>query len=486
MMMKRVLPLILALLLFALPLAHAEGTYGQITLSNFQVGFGAVESVPVDAVLKLGAGLSEGEGLFRADMDLQGGGKSAISASMDAADEALRVKLGGSDLYFTLPYAAMDPYMESQAQYPDAFKDRASFVAFAAKYAAQFSLQPEVKSTQMVTAARKALAAEAAGTEPVTLFGETVTLNRFESKLDGAALGAYLQALAEGEPSLKAPILQMIKGIAESVGLDAPEEAGEIAASAAAILKKTKLDIRADAIFWADTEALGDDAARYAKGIARLFITDLDPADGIDPKFSGLTLELAAVDKGEGEYLSIGLAMPEGGATSLDFHMDSAYRVPKDGGDADSATISLKVKDAETKTDMDIDATYSKTTDKAGVTDAKMAIKMVMLGTPVDYDIAYDGKTAAPDRQEGEVRFNFSTMGVHGSFRCDALLEASPLVPLTDADFEGLEAVDLFNADEETSQRLDLAMQAVGTKAMGVIMATPGVAELISSAQASG
>ncbi len=478
--MKRVLPLILTLLLIALPLAHAEGSYGQITLSNFQVGFGAVESVPVDAVLKLGAGLSEGEGLFRADMDLLGGGKSALAASMDAADEALRVKIGGSDLYFTLPFAAMDPSMESQAQYADAFKDRASFVAFAEKSAEQFSAASEVKSTQMVTAARKALAAEAAGTEPVTLFGETVTLNRFESKLDGAALGAYLQTLAENEPLLKPSIFQMIKGIAESVGLDAPKDAGEIAASAAAILKKAALAIRADAIFWADTESLGDDDARYAKGTAVLTVTDLDPNDGIDPKFSNLTLELAAMDKGAGEFVSIGIKMPEGGSTSLDYQMNTAYRVPEDGGSADSLTLSLKVKDAETKTDMDIDATYGKSTDRAGVSDAKMSMSMEMMGTPVDFDFAYDGKSAAPDRQEGAFRLSFSTMGLHGSLSCDALIEASPLVPLTDADFEGLEAANPFNIEKETSQRISLGMQAVGTKAMGVIMATPGVAKLIN------
>jgi hypothetical protein len=476
MAMKRVLPLVLALLLFTLPLARAEGNYGQITLSNFQVGFGAVESVSVDAVLKLGAGTSEGEGLFRADVALQGGGKSAFDASMDAADEALRVKLGGSNLYFTLPYAAIDPYMESQAQYQDAFKDRASFVAFAAKYAAQ----SEVKSSQMVTAARKALKAEAKGEEKVELFGETVALNRFEAELEGEALGGYLQKLAQAEPLLKPSILQLVKGIAESVGLKGPGDAGEITASAAEILKKTNLAIRADVIFWVDAEALDDEAARYAKGVAVLTVTDLNPNDGIDPKFSRLTLELAAVDAGAGEFVGIGIKMPEGGSTSLDYQMNTAYRVPENGGSADNLTLSIKVKDAETKTDMDIDATYHKATDSAGVADAKMSMSMAVMGTPVDFDFAYDGKTAAPDRQEGALRLSFSTTGLHGSLSCDALVESSPLVPLTDADFAGLEAVDLSNLSAEISQRLNLAMQAVGTKALGVIMATPGVAELIS------
>jgi hypothetical protein len=101
--------------------------------------------------------------------------------------------------------------------------------------------------------------------------------------------------------------------------------------------------------------------------------------------------------------------------------------------------------------------------------------------SPAWNKVTYDGKSAAPGRQEGAFRMNFSTMGIQGSLKCDALLEASPLVPLTDEDFEGLEAANPFNIEKETSQRISLAMQAVGTKAMGVIMATPGVARLINS-----
>ncbi len=479
MTVRHVLILTLILLLALVPTGLAEGVYGQLTLNNFQVTLADNEPVDVDAVLKMGGGYSEEDGLFRVDADMTGGGKTAFTASMDAADEALRVKLGGANIYLTLPYEALDAYTEASGQYEGAFKNRKAFVAFLAKNMSTPSAASTDPFAKPITAARKALKAQKSAEEQVELFWEIMMLRRFDESLDGEEIGSFLEALAEADASLKSGIEALVWDIWNASGVKATKP-DNIADSIASVIEKADLDVRADITCWVDAQALDDDAIQYMKATAKLTVTQPAASKGAKATTTELSIDLSSMDTVDGEYSTLTINSRLDPIYGLSMSYQGNYNVPRGYGTTNFSTMMVNdvVMGVSTPVAM---CSFENVIDSAYLNHAIFTGKAVITGQPLEVNFRYDGKTATADRYEGAVAIDFAVEEFTGSLKFDALLETSPLVPLTDEDYASLTAVNPLDPDDENAQLIMPEMAAVGAKASGVLMTTPGIPHLIST-----
>jgi hypothetical protein len=236
---KRILTVALVLIVALTPFGFAEETYASLTLNNFHFELGNDKPVNVNASVKVGYGGQLPDGPARLDVDIQGGGKQAISGSAFVQDGALRVMLNKSKFYYQIPLADFEKSFFEEAQYEmryapmymysfglDPYDYGYDYYDYYSGYSDQEPVTKEdvqkffdlmgryVNLLQKYSGGeaskefdRKMIAAlnpEAKGVEKVKVFGKSMDLYCFDLTLEEKDFQKYSDAMYAADPEYKA------------------------------------------------------------------------------------------------------------------------------------------------------------------------------------------------------------------------------------------------------------------------------------------
>jgi hypothetical protein len=186
-------------------------------------------------------------------------------------------------------------------------------------------------------------------------------------------------------------------------------------------------------------------------------------------------------DAGTRVAYSMNITPSEGETGSLDLSLDGTFDAPDgNGGTKSNADFTMNFDDVGTASDVAVTMTFDETKDASGVTDCSFGISATGEGQTFDLGFTYDGKTATETSKTGSVTidFNIPEAGT-GTFSCDVALETGELTPLGEADFADKTKIDPITASEEDMAAATTELQGVMFQAMGVLMQTPGLSNIM-------
>lgn len=490
---KRILVFALALMVMAMPVGLAEAGYAALTLSNIHLDVaGMPEPLDIDAALTIGVG-GQDDGTGRLDVELVGGGQPAFSGSAGFDAEKVQAIVGGSSYYFDIPMAALEEMMAGATEVggAPASMDMAKIKRMSENYAKFFKKYENPENTVKFAApVLAAMNAEAKGKEQVELFGEKMELNRFDASLDGAGIGKMYDAIFAADPDLKAFFVDYMAMIKEQAGEDFPIDANDLSGSIAKALKEANIDMKIDFTFWMDTADLTSNDAKAVKEAINVTVTNLKPESDDDVKTVVFPVNVSVLesDKGTQVAMDMNLAPNE---ESMSMTFDATFDAPAaDGGTESTGAFAMKFDAKEDSGDVDVTLDFDAATGADNLPHFKAALKGTGEGQAFDLSIGYVGATATETEQSGTVTVDFNIPDAgKGNLSFDVLLASSEFKPLGPADFDGKTKVNPVSQEPEDLKLMEEAgveLNGVMMQAMGVLMQTPGLSNIMGSMMSSG
>lgn len=490
---KRILVFALALLVMAMPVGLAEAGYGAFTLSNIHLDMaGMSEPLDIDAALTIGVG-GQDDGTGRMDVELIGGGQTAFSGSAGFDAEKVQAIVGGSSYYFEVPMAALESMMTeatgaaTSASGPDMAKVKEmveKYVKVLEKY------KDPADSMKFAAPVLAAMNLESKGKEQVELFGEQMELNRFDASMDGEGIGKMYQAIFDADPDLQALFIDYFTMINTATGEEFPIDTSNLGESIAKSLKEANVDLKIDFSFWTDAADLTSSEGKAVKESVITTVTNLDPESTDEPKTVVIPVNVSVLesDKGTQVAMDMNLAPTE---ESMTMTFDGTFEAPTaDGGTQSTGAFVMKFDAKEDSGDMDATFDFDATTDASKLPHCKASLKGTGAGQAFDLSVGYEGATATETEQSGAVTIDFTIPDAgKGNLTFDVKLVSSEFKPLGPADFDGKTMVDPTSQTEEGLKLMEEAgveLNGVMMQAMGVLMQTPGLSNIMGSMMGTG
>lgn len=496
---KRILVFALALMVMAMPVGLAEAGYAALTLSNIHLDMtGMDEPLDIDAALTIGVG-GQDDGTGRLDVKLVGGGQTAFSGSAGFDAEKVQAIVEGSSYYFDIPMAALEAMMAGATEVggAPATMDMAKIKAMAENYAKFLEKykNPE-DSIKFAAPVLAAMNLEAKGKEQVELFGEKMELNRFDASLDGAGIGKMYDAIFAADPDLKAFFVDYMAMIKEQSGEDFPIDPNDLSGSIAKGLEEAGVDMKIDFTFWMDTADLTSNDAKAVKEAINVTVTNLKPESDDDTESDDdvktvvipMTVSVLESDKGTRVAMDMAIAPTE---ESMAMAFDATFEAPAaDGGTESFGAFVMKFDAKEDSGDVDVTLDFSASTGADNIPHFTASLKGTGEGQAFDLSVGYVGATATETEQSGTVTvdFNIPEAG-KGNLAFDVKIASSEFKPLGPADFDGKTMVNPVSQTPEDLKLMEEAgveLNGVMMQAMGVLMQTPGLSNIMGSMMSAG
>lgn len=498
---KRILVIALALMVMAMPIGLAEAGYGALTLSNFHVDVGTGEPMDIEAAIRIGVG-GQDDGSGRLDIDVTGGGQSALSASAAFDAEKVQAIVDGSSYLFEVPMAELQKLMESTAgtdsptgsmtpEDMQKIKDLfASYVALLEKYS-----DPKV-AAEFSTKVLSVLNIEEKGKEQVSLFDQSMELNRFDLSMTGEDLGKLYTAMFEAEPDFQKIFAAYFELLGQASGKQIDITADDLGNYIANTLKESGVDLKMDMSVWTDTEFANSKDANAVKEEITVTVTAPkseitsdetatpapDAAVEMETVQFPMTVDMLKSDAGTHVAYSMNITPPDESG-SLTFAIDATFDAPSENGGTESfGGLTMNFDTEGTASDVSFTASFGKTQGSDNLPHLYCSLNGSGEGQTFDLSFGYDGVTATETEQSGTVtiQYNIPEAGA-GTFSCDVMLEKSAFTPLGDADFAGKTKIDPITASGDEMTQVETELQGVLMQAMGVLMQTPGLSNIMGS-----
>ena len=507
---KRILVLALALVVMAMPVGLAEAGYGTFTLSNIHLDMaGMTEPLDIDAALTIGVGAQE-DGTGRVDVELVGGGQTAFSGSAGFDAEKIQAIVGGSSYYFEIPMAALEEMMAEgmegaeTSNAPDTEKIKRlteNYMKFLEKYK-----NPE-DGVKFAAEMLAAINAEAKGKEQVDLFGEQMELYRFDASLDAAGIGKMYDVMLAADPDFKAFFVDYIDLIKEQSGEEIPLDPNDMSGSIAKALEEANVDMQIDFTFWVDTADLVSNDGKAVKEAINVTVTNLKPEGEDDANTEGeddantegeddvktvvIPMNVSVLESDKGTRVAMDMAIAPEVEESMAMAFDATFDAPAaDGGTESFGAFVVKFDAKEDIEDVDITLDFAAATGADKIPHFTSSLKGTSGGQALDLTVGYEGATATETEQSGTVTLDFNIPDTgKGNLAFDVKLTSSELKPLGEADLEGKTKVNPVSQDEEDLKLMEEAgveLNGVMMQAMGVLMQTPGLSNIMGSMMSTG
>ena len=487
--MKRILVLALALLVMAMPAGLAEAGYAALTLSNIHLDVtGMPEPLDIDAALTIGVGAQD-DGTGRLDIELVGGGQTAFSGSAGFDAEKVQAIVGGSSYYFDIPMAALEEMMAgaTESSGAPASMDVEKIKGIAEKYVKILEKyeNPEV-AVKIAAPVLAAMNAEAKGKEQVDLFGEQMELYRFDASLDGEGIGQMYDAIFNADPELKAFFVDYFTMINDQTGEEFPIDVEDIGGSIAKGLKEADIDMQIDFTFWTDTEDLASESGKAVKEAINVTVTNLKPESEDEPKTVVIPMNVSVLESDKGTRVAMDMAVAPEVEESVAIAFDATFEAPAENGGTESfGAFVMKFVAKEDSSDVDVTLDFAASTDADKIPHFSATLKGTGEGQTFDLSVGFEGATATETEQSGTVTMDFNIPEAgKGSLSFDVKVASSEFKPLGAADFEGKTKVNPVSQEEEDLKLMEEAgveLNGVMMQAMGVLMQTPGLSNIMGS-----
>ncbi len=490
---KRILVFALALMVMAMPVGLAEAGYAALTLSNIHFDMaGMDEPLDIDAALTIGVG-GQDDGTGRVDVKLVGGGQTAFSGSAGFDAEKVQAIVEGSSYYFDIPMAALESMMTeatgaaSSASGPDMAKVKEMVEKYVKVLEKYKNPEDSIKFAAPVLAAMNL---EAKGKEQVELFGEKMELNRFDASMDGEGIGKMYQAIFDADPDLQALFIGYFTMLNTATGEEFPIDTSNLGESIAKSLKEVNVDLKIDFTFWMDTSDLTSNDAKAVKEAINVTLTNLKPDSKDDPKTVVFPMTVSVLESDKGTHVAMDMAIaPTEESMSMAF--DATFDAPAaDGGTESSGAFVMKFDAKEDSGDVDATLDFNASTDAKNLPHFKASLKGTGEGQAFDLSVGYVGATATETEQSGTVTIDFNIPDAgKGNLAFDVSVASSEFKPLGAADFDGKTKLDPTSQTEEDQKLMEEAgveLNGVMMQAMGVLMQTPGLSNIMGSMMSAG
>lgn len=491
---KRILVFALALMVMAMPTGLAEAAYGALTLSNFHMeATGMDEPLDIDASLKIGAGGQE-DGTGRLDIELAGGGQMAFSGSIGFNADTVTAIIGGSSYYFEIPMEDLQKLGESAGVSTDAPELPAAQMdeikGLMESYVKMLKKASDPKEAlKMSETVLSAMNVEAKGKETVDLFGNATELNRFDVTMGLVDIGKFYDALMDADADFKAFFVGYMDMLAQATDEELPFDPNDMAGSFEKLFAEEKVDLTIALSIWTDSETLTEKESKAMKTAATITVTNLDVKEGETPETVVVPYDVAILESDAGTQVSVAMHVaPSEEEGSLSFTFAGTFDAPSDGGTTSSATLAIAFDGGDDDENFVANATYEAATDADGVSDFSFGLNGVGGGETFTMSFKYDGKTATETEKVGTVAIDFNAPAADTKLNLtfDTHIETGDFAPLGDNDFAGKTKINPITATEEEMTNLETEMQGVLFQALGVLMQTPGLSNIVGGAMNAG
>jgi hypothetical protein len=489
---KRILVLVLAVLVMAMPLGLAEPAYYSLTLSDFTLDLGMGEPIDIAAAIKLGVGGESLEGPGRLDVEITGGTATAFSATMEASEETLRLLVGGMSHYLEMPMSDFQALLTESAE--DSLSSRelegAQLTDLTGRYIEIYKdmlekySDPE-EATRQSLEILSVLGAEAKGTEKADIFGQEMELNRFDINLDAAGIGEYYDKIFEMEPALKDFLRDYFAMIGEMSDEEIPFDVDDFGGSLVAAMEEEGLGMELSFVFLTDAETLAETDADVMKMDILVSVINLEAEDDDDLGQIDIPMTFTYLASDEGERVAADMVVTPYEGESATIIFEGEFDVPgEDGSTASQGALQFVFLSEEEGLDMTMIASGASITDANGVVNAAFVLNVGAEDQQMELSVEYGGTAADETLKAGRVTIGFDVpvdegASFAGSIAFDTLLEISDLAMLSDADLEGMTPVGLDSMDEATMEAIEAELEMVQMQALGVLMQTPGLSNII-------
>jgi hypothetical protein len=161
-----------------------------------------------------------------------------------------------------------------------------------------------------------------------------------------------------------------------------------------------------------------------------------------------------------------------------------------DGGTESYGALVVKFDAKKDSDDVDFTWDFSAATGADNLPHFSTTLKGTSEGQAFDLSVGYEGATATETEQSGTVTLDFDIPDTgKGSLAFDVKLTTSEFKPLGPADFDGKTKVNPVSQEPEDLKLMEEAgveLNGVMMQAMGVLMQTPGLSDIMSGLMGGG
>ena len=502
---KRILVFALTLMVMTMPIGFAEGGYGALTLSNFHLDVPGMEApLDIDAALKIGVGATE-DGSGRMDVELIGGGQQAFSASAGFDKDKVQAIVGGSSYLFEATMEELQKAANESAGATGAMtgtgssmkpEDMQKIKDLMTNYAALIQKYSDpAASVRFSTEILSAMNVTEAGVEQVELFDQSMELNRYDFTMTGEDYGKLYEAMFAADPDLKKLFSDYLTLIEDLSGEKMPFDADNMGESFTAMLKKKNVELKMDMSIWTDTTMAEAKEASAVKEDITVTVTAPKSGtteEGKTPEMQTvtfpITIDVLKSDAGTRVSYAMNVTAPEGKSGTMDIAFDGTFEAPDgNGGTASSGEFTMNFDDVGTASDVNSAMSFDAAKDAEGLTTFSFKVSGTGEGQSFDLGIGYEDKTATETEKTGALTIDFNTPATGaGVFSCDVALETGALTPFGEAETAGKTAINPMTATEEEMATATTELQGVMFQAMGVLMQTPGLSNIMGGMMNAG
>ena len=509
--MKKLLTWVLALVLCAMPLSGLaeetmQGRLYTLSIGNVSFALNGAPAQTIGATLNLKGGMKE-DGRFLFGVDAQGGDAVIGRFTLTGDEENLLAYLDGMSSAYGITVEQMQQIMAesgqgSASEMPDNF-DMEALKGMIEGYVGLLmdvsdpeklaQMQSEELQDQIMTLYGVDPKAEPAS-EQVTVLGESLTLSRYDMSMNIKDVDALYEVLGAANENMNKFWTNYKKFAATAMGMEADSF------SLSALMAEAGMDMTMDMTLWAD------EADEWAKIDMKINMTVTDGGETrtvVMPYLievhekdelmkMSMTMDMSEIDAGMRMNMD---AVEEGGVVTLKMDMDMevegetmsmAMDFAKDKSREDeqklSGTMAMNA-DGE-QVNIAVDGTYQLAEDGAEEMSGNLTVeangeKVAILA------LNYAGAIAKGEglyQRGGRLTFSANAMGETLEIGADLNYKHEPL---TDEAFAAIEALPQIGfsqvmEDEQAQQQAMVELQTAMITAMGAVMQTPGVAELVA------
>jgi hypothetical protein len=306
----------------------------------------------------------------------------------------------------------------------------------------------------------------------------------------------------KADPEMKSLMDDYFTLIGDLSGEKIPFTADTLGDAFASTLKEQGIEMKMDLSVWTDTNMASQAEANAVKEVINVTVTapktdlsadpSVTPAPDAKPELETvsfpMTFSMLKSDAGTRAAFDMEVTPPdESGSLSMNF--DGTFDAPaENGGTESSGAFAMTFDGKEDSENVDVTVEFNQATDTDNVPQFSLTIGGDSAGQKFDLNIGYEGKNASETEQTGTVTidFNVPEAGGKGSISFDTKLETSEFKPLGPSDFDGKTMVDPVTADAAQMELVSTEMSGVMMQAMGVLMQTPGLSNIMGSMMNTG
>lgn len=543
--MKRLLTWVLVLVMCAMPLSGLgeqtlTGRLYTLSVGNVSFSLNGSAEQTIGATLNVRGGAAE-DGRFLLGVDALGGDATIGQLTLTGNEEDMTAYLNGMSSAYGVTAEDIQRVMAQSAQsagvdvpQTPSNMDMDALQGMIEGYVGMLmDLSDPEKVAQMNSeeVARQVMAAygvdmEAeAAMEEITLFGEQVTLPRYDTVVTVENMDQLVEVMRQVTPNYAKFFDNYMKFVATAVGYEMSEPA-----SFAQFFQALGMDMTMDMTIWGEMEGelARTDAVMHMSVTedGRTFTQDMPVTVEVMENDGAAKMTMTMENADVSMKMDMD-ATEENGVSTMQMNMDMTVEdetvtMAMDFTADTSAPNACKVNGALTvgpqdqQVRMALDLTSEKAEDGAEHTAGTLTIdaageQQVVLGLDNDYRLAEDGTEAmdltltatAGGAQMGAInlnyageitkgdghyarggRLNLSGQAMDQSFTLgmDLNYRHEPLTEEMLGQLDALTRVDLMQAvdDKEAMQQAELELETVMMTALGGLMQTPGVAEIIA------